>query len=247
MKVFVVLSVLISAAVADTCFYTTEKACRTTIKDVEKIENCDAKYGLFKNTGETNIEVQLQAYVNTQIEDSFKYLLMSTLYGNYQKNRDGFKSLYRKLSDKSWDDAIDLIKFITKRGGGMDFTAKNPIRIPSENPPANTNKAPSNLPEASNDSTSLNLNEIQSLAKALDIQKNQAQIALDIHARAGKHAKVEHDDASVAHYLEERFMESQADTIRSLSGHITDLKQFLNEGHSALSLFIFDEYLQKIV
>lgn len=52
---------------------------------------------------------------------SFEFLLMSTHFGNYEANREGFKGLYRKLSDQSWADAIDLIKYIAKRGGRMDF------------------------------------------------------------------------------------------------------------------------------
>jgi hypothetical protein len=30
------------------------------------------------------------------------------------------------MSDSTWDDAIDLIKYITKRGGIMDFAARKP-------------------------------------------------------------------------------------------------------------------------
>jgi Ferritin-like domain. len=39
-------------------------------------------------------------------------------------SREGFEKLFRKLSDSTWDDAIDLIKYITKRGGTMDFSAR---------------------------------------------------------------------------------------------------------------------------
>jgi len=42
-------------------------------------------------------------------------------FGNYETNREGFKGFYRKLSDKLWKDAIDLIKYITQRGGKMNF------------------------------------------------------------------------------------------------------------------------------
>lgn len=78
--------------------------------------NCDAKYGAIDG-----LESGLQAYANAHINASFEFLLMSTHFGNYDANRDGFKGLYRKLSDKAWNDAIDIIKFIAKRGGRMNF------------------------------------------------------------------------------------------------------------------------------
>ena len=67
------------------------------------------------------MQAELQAYVNAHVESSFEYLLMSTHFGNYEANREGFKGLYRKLSDSAWGKAIDIIKFITKRGGRMNF------------------------------------------------------------------------------------------------------------------------------
>lgn len=80
------------------------------------LADCNAKYGGFDA-----LQPDLQAYANAQVETSFEFLLMSTHFGNYEANREGFKGLYRKLSDKAWEDAIDVIKFITKRGGKMNF------------------------------------------------------------------------------------------------------------------------------
>lgn len=80
------------------------------------ISNCNAKYGAIDD-----LQADLQAYANANIETSFEFLLMSTHFGNYEANREGFKGLYRKLSDKSWEEAIDLIKYIAQRGGKMDL------------------------------------------------------------------------------------------------------------------------------
>lgn len=77
---------------------------------------CDAKYG-----GISELEVDLHSYANGHIETSFEYLLMSTHFGNYETNRDGFKGLFRKLSDKAWNEAINIIKFVSKRGGKMNL------------------------------------------------------------------------------------------------------------------------------
>lgn len=80
------------------------------------ILNCNAQYGAIDT-----FQPDLQSYVNANLETSFEFLLMSTHFGNYEVNRDGFKGLYRKLSDQSWADGIDLIKYIARRGGRMDF------------------------------------------------------------------------------------------------------------------------------
>lgn len=40
-------------------------------------------------------------------------------------NRDGLSKLYMKLSDRTWEDAIDLIKYMAKRGMKMSFGELN--------------------------------------------------------------------------------------------------------------------------
>ncbi|XP_051162923.1 uncharacterized protein LOC127282608 [Leptopilina boulardi] len=220
MFAFVLLSVLIVSASADTCYKEVQDACSTAPnQDGALLKNCNAKYGFFEN-----MQTELQAYTNAHIEYSFEYLLMSTHFGNYEANRDGFKGLYRKLSDNAWQKAIDMIQFITKRGGAMNF-----------------NQLP-HFKETGSESRVLELNEISSLAKALDNEKKLAEEALRLHAQTKNNPK---QDASVAHYLEEEFMESQADCIRKLAGHSNDLKNLLQDRDASLSIFLFDEYLQK--
>lgn len=48
-------------------------------------------------------------------------ILQSSHFGNFEKNRGGFEKLYRKLSDQTWEKAIDLVKFMGKRGAHMTF------------------------------------------------------------------------------------------------------------------------------
>lgn len=199
------------------------------------------------------METNLQAYVNAQIEASFEYLLMSTHFGNYQVNREGFKSLYRKLSDKAWDDAFDLIKYISKRGGRMNFR-----EMPKYKKTVSwfrsllcfvsiffqRSSSLFNAMKQGKELRTLELNELNSLAKALDTQKDLSEESMRIHSVALHHNE---KDGSLSHYMEERFMEPQVDCIRNLAGHITDLKQLISDHSAPVSLFIFDEYLQKTV
>ncbi|XP_033208246.1 uncharacterized protein LOC117167431 isoform X1 [Belonocnema kinseyi] len=215
------LCTFLVSATAEFCYTDVEAACSSspTAVDGRLLKNCNARYGSFEG-----MQAELQAYVNAHVESSFEYLLMSTHFGNYEANREGFKGLYRQLSDSAWGKAIDIIKFITKRGGRMNF-----------------NQLP-HLKKNAKDSRVLELNELNSLAKALDTEKQLAEEALRLHAQTQNHPK---QDASVAHYLEEKFMESQAETIRKLAGHTNDLKSLLADRDSSLSVYLFDEYLKK--
>lgn len=83
---------------------------------------------------------------------------------------------------------------------------------------------------------------MHSLAKALDSQKQLADEALRIHAEALQRDK---QDAAVAHYIEERFMEPLSERVRQLAGYSNDLKNMLEKSDASLSVFLFDEYLKK--
>jgi len=216
-----VLSVLVLAVSAEYCYTDVESACGTNPKNGGSISNCNAKYGAIET-----LQADLQAYANANIETSFEFLLMSTHFGNYEAHREGFKGLYRKLSDKSWEDAIDLMKYIAQRGGKMDLN-----QLPRSKKPIKDNKV-------------LELTELNSLAKALDSQKQLADEALRIHTQAQHHTK---QDAAVAHYIEEHFLESLSERVRQLAGYSNDLKNMLEERDASVSIFLFDEYLKKIL
>ncbi|KAK1117062.1 hypothetical protein K0M31_016988 [Melipona bicolor] len=220
MLFFGILSILLAVAFAkDTCYTDVGAACNSLPKlDRELMSNCNAKYGYTKK----HHLVDLQSYANANIGISFEFLLMSSYFGNYEDQREGFKKLYRKFSDEMWEDAINTIKYITKRGGTMNFNES-----PSFVKPTNV----------------LELNELNSLAKALDRQKQLANEALRIHSTFTQINK--EDDAALAHYIEEKFLEPQADRVRDLAGYTNDLKNLLTDDDPSVSIFLFDEYLKK--
>lgn len=52
----------------------------------------------------------------------------------------------------------------------------------------------------------------------------------------------------MASYLENNLVHQQADLIRELSGYTNDIKHLIgNQPDPSLSLYLFDEYLQKAV
>ena len=226
MKVFGVFICCLSAAFASQFCYD-GKMCSGR----DDFTTCTAKYGEFPA-----IEGELSRFMNINFNHSYQYLLLSSYFKNFEKNRQGFEKLYRKLSDEVWEQSIDLIKYITKRGGQVKF---EPIQRKDDLP-----------------SDNLNLNEMESLAVALDGQKLLANEANDIHRRVSKNV-VHHGDSSlvahdaeVASYLENEFVHKLADRIRDLSGYANDLIKLLAEDKQperSLSLYLFDEYLQKVL
>nr|AGM32344.1 ferritin, heavy subunit [Coptotermes formosanus]AGM32405.1 ferritin, heavy subunit [Coptotermes formosanus] len=219
MKFLVVLSAFLAVSFAQYCYNDVVGSCGP--RGVE-LKNCHAKYGAVDA-----VLFDLQSYVNAHISRSFDYLLMSTHFGNYEQSREGFEKLFRKLSDSTWDDAIDLIKYIAKRGGAMDFAARKPEEEPQDN--------------------AVELYELGALARGLDTQKKLAEEAFTIHSGATRRREGYHDP-EVSSYLEEHFMHRQAESVRELAGYTSDLKRLLSENKQAsLSLFLFDEYLQKVV
>ncbi|KAF7287531.1 hypothetical protein GWI33_005896 [Rhynchophorus ferrugineus] len=224
MKTFVIFVTLFAlAACADECYKDVVAACNPTLsKQLAGIANCNAKYG-----GIQELQPDLQRFANHLFFRSFDFLLMATHYGNYIKNRPGFEKLFRGLSDSLWSDGIETIKYITTRGGQM-----------------NLNNIAKDLQDEELTSPSLELYEMQSIAKALDVEKKLALQAFDLHKSAsGK--KHESHDPEIAHHLEEEFMEKHRDTIRELAGHSRDLSVLLSGPDASLALYLFDQHLQK--
>lgn len=225
MKWLLVLSSVIVAFTnaQETCYADSVQGCTGNYAD--DLIHCNALFsGFHKN------QAVLQQYANHQIEKSFEYLLLATNFGTYVKNRPGFEKQFRGLSDKSWNNGIELIKHITKRGGSHDFLIGSSNR---------TN-------EDSKKKQVLDLNELNALALTLDYEKVLAKEAHHIHERYSHANNQASYDPEVAHFIEEEFIEDQASTIRKLSGYTNDLKQLL-KGTSdvSLSLYLFDEYLSK--
>ncbi|KAL1513340.1 hypothetical protein ABEB36_002761 [Hypothenemus hampei] len=214
-------AILAVASAAEECYTDVVETCNNpSLKQEGVLTKCDAQYG-----GIVSAESDLQKLANSLIHRSFDFLLMATHYGNYIKNRPGFEKLFRGLSDDLWEDGIESVKYITSRGGQMNFK---------------------NVHESlAADAGSLELYELHSMSKALDIEKSLAKQVFDLHKETANH-RVDHYDPEIGHHLEEKFMGKQKETIRKLAGHAKDLGNLLNEERDpSLALYLFDQYLQK--
>lgn len=220
-----------------TCTVSVLIECHRCLRIPDDVVHCNATYSGFNSHIHS-----LQGYANEQLAKSYDYLLLASNFGTHVKNRPGFEKQFLALSNKAWSNAIDLIKHITKRGGAHSFNARP------------------HTATATDAKKVLELAEMQALALALDSEKALAIEAHNLHEMYSRHRATHTDgpadihhaghreyDPEVAHYLEEKFIGEQAETIRKLSGYTNDLKQLIKgvpaTQSTALNLYLFDEYL----
>ncbi|BES98969.1 ferritin [Nesidiocoris tenuis] len=212
------------------------------------LKPCSPLYGAIDKRAD-----QLRRYIKEHVSNSFEYLLQWANFNNYKKDREGFAKLYRKLSDETWDDAIELAKYLGKRGVELDFES-----LIYENPPQKYGVPPVGKARAES--------EISSLAKVLDLHKQLAISGNALHEDSIKHDNVKYaseakepiiqhnHDIELAHFIEEKFSGKHAQTVRDLAGHSNDLQRLLKEGGrddkrldaTGFYVHLFDEYLRKI-
>lgn len=217
------------------CSKATSNVC-SVVNPGGNFGKCNAQYGAIPH-----IERHLQSYASQQLSASYDYLLMSQFYNTYQRDRPGFSKLFRSLSDEAFENAIKLIKHVTKRGGVTPFRIHQQVkrgRVPVEDP-----------------TKTLDFDELPALAKALDIEKELSKKAIELHAHVAVHNKQASDtvtyDPEITHFIEEEFLGQQSSNIRKLSGYANDLHKIVNKhangvASTALGVYLFDEYLQKL-
>lgn len=220
------------------CYSATNDFCDKKVENQKfstLVQKCNSKY-----SGIDHVVPSLQDYVFQHIIHSYNYLKMAVNFASYKRNRAGFEKFFKHLSDDTWEDTIELIKYITKRGHKMDFAHE--ARDCKDNE--------GGITYCTNDLDTLkDLDEIQSMSKALDMHKSLAHNAHNIHSFAAKRSD-KHHDPEVSSYIENEFVHKHAKTVRTLSGHLNDLVDMVhdadnNEGN--LAVYLFDEYLSKSI
>jgi len=168
-------------------------------------------------------------FTNDHIIRSYEYFFLSAQFGTHLKDRPGFEKVLTGLSNGAWNKGLEMIKESAKRGVAHSFGIANDDRVSAHG----------------------DYNEVEALAKAVEIEKKLLTRANDIH-RHHSHATLNEDkvkgyDAGIAHYLEEEIIEDKTGTVRTLVGHVNDLKNIFKKDASIfpMSLYLFDQYLQK--
>lgn len=228
----VLLSVAaVSQAQANSCSSFINDVCRQTSTlssaNLERdLSHCSAQY-----EGFPEMQGKIRQYIVDHLTSNFQFMLMKTNFGNHQANRPGFEKLYEKLSDQAWEDAVDLVKYNAKRGGYLtDFKAGREALAMKYLVAEQKKHA---------------MTEYTSLGYAMDITKRLAAGAHDIHKNAIRLGNTYHDP-EISSFIEKEFAHKHADTIRMLSGHMSDMNGIMAAYKDfSLSLYFFDEYLLK--
>lgn len=199
-----------------------------------KDDECTPIYSSFNANSDKSVANDLRQYTSQLVDKSFHFLIMSSAFNMHSLERPGFEKLYRKISDKAWEDAIDLIKYQSRRGSYGYLEKPNKV---------------------GNYSKVLKPDELSSLKFALDYEKTMAKEAHAIHRKISHaHSKAnsnggddEHYDPDVAHYLDENIIEYQSGVVRDLAGYIYNLKHFTSSKQTGdLGNHVFDEYLASV-
>lgn len=195
---------------------------------IELCVACNSKYSGYQHELENHY---LQKYANAQIQKSYDYLMLATNFGSYVKNRPGLEKLFKSMADKAWDDGVSVIEHINRRGGEMFFDQNY-----------------NDTTFAQRSERSMLKDEIYALSYSLDIEKEMAAKAHQIH-QSFSHVKDKHHyDPEIAHYMEEKFIENDAEVIYKLSGYTNELAKLISTKGSSignsLGMYLFDEYLQ---
>lgn len=215
------------ALVATLCLVRADDGCENNVA------NCNA---LFSSVA--HAERDLETFTNQQLEKSFDFLLLSYVFDQYKLDRPGFEKMYRKISDKAWEDTQGLIKYRSKRGLVVEL---NGLANATEN------VLETRTLKTMNRAVLLNTDEMGSLKLALAYEKALASESHRIHKKISHaHGEGQVYDPDVAHYLDEEIIEYQSGLIRQLTGHIHNLQAISSEATRDLGLHMFDEYLAKL-
>lgn len=181
-------------------------------------------------SGFPHAQTDLNKFTKQMLDKSFDFLLLSSTFNVYSMDRPGFEKMYRKTSDKAWEDTIGLIQYQSRRGASVTLGEGN-----------------DNSASIHDVASLLDSNETTSLELAIDYEKILANEAHRIHKKISHADSSKHYDPDVAHYLDEKIIEYQSGVIRKLSGYITNLNDMINEASTKdLAVQMFDEYLDKV-
>jgi len=159
-------------------------------------EGCTSAFGGFPS-----LQAKTQDLASQHLQASMKYLLFASHFSAWKYDREGFSSFFSKLSDEAFDDAVTIIKHMSKRGGKLSNLNVTMIKAEYE------------------------VSEIEALTKALDLEKHLANETIHlIHAAGhGSHEQDRFPDGEFAHFLSEEISEKHADRVQNLAVHVNNL------------------------
>jgi ferritin heavy chain len=141
-------------------------------------------------------EAAINKQINLELYASYVYQSMAYYFDRDDVSLPGFHKFFKKSSDEEREHAEKFMKYQNKRGGRIVL---KPIDKPQS------------------DEWGTGIDAIQT---ALALEKNVNQFLLDMHKVAANH-----EDAHLTNFLESEFLTEQVESIKELSGFVTQLKR----------------------
>jgi ferritin heavy chain len=140
-------------------------------------------------------EAAISKQINIELNASYVYLAISSFFDRDTIALPGLSKFFGKMSDEERDHGRALIEYMAKRGGIVTYSS-----IPA--------------PPVYNDDTKA----LELLKASLEMEKAVNQSLLLLHDIADKH-----NDAQMADFLEQAYLDEQVESIKQLADLITQI------------------------
>ena len=141
-------------------------------------------------------EEGMNKQINLELYASYVYMSMAYHFDRSDVALPGFHKFFRKMSDEEREHAEKLMKYQNQRGGRVVLT---------------------DISKPAAQEWGSGLNAIES---SLQLEKTVNQSLLDLHKIAS-----EQNDANFCDFLESNYLNEQVESIKELSGFVTQLKR----------------------
>lgn len=163
--------------------------------------------------------------VNDQLTASMEYLLVGSMFNQWDSYRPGFQKYFHKMSDDAWDDAVAFIHHLTKRGRTPKISVSKP-----ENPRVGSKTK-----------------ELESLAVAYDKEMRLVSRTMELIGNSHKA-----HDPEMYHFLSEHLSDVRTLRVKHLANHVHSLYDAVantdrpsGAGDASLAVHIYDTQILK--
>jgi len=139
-------------------------------------------------------EAGLNKQINIKLHSSYVYLSMAWYFDRDDVSMAGCHKFFKKCSDEEREQAEQIIKYQTQRGGRVVLQT---IEKPERDAWGSAGDA---------------------MKAALEMEKNINQTFMDLHGVASKH-----NDPEMSNWIEDSFLHKSSELMKKLSEHITNL------------------------
>merc|ERR1712243_542317 len=156
-------------------------------------------------------EASINKQINMELFASYSYTALASHFARDDVHLKGFAKFFKESSDEEREHADKFMSYQTLRGGRV-------VLQPINRPAADEWETP-----------------LAAMEYVLKLEKEVNQALFEIHALASTH-----NDPHLTKFLEDNYLEEQAESIHKIAGYITQLHR-VGDG---LGVHLFDKDLQ---